>query len=239
LIARCRSKVWILQLHQEKGGGNAQRGMKGHIIVYPQRPNGLAEILPPPVDEIVNPVCVIFVGSTRPTNEWLKAHAKPLCVRSDRIRKALRWLKENNHLYHDVVIDEDRIQALPDNDMLPINLEVTSDIEGMEAPTAPTHVDDSIEVPSSVSETSEFHSLVVADVETHASVKEQQIAALGHVFEKGKSFIQVPHSTLPESEFYNTNLFPCMYPTLFPYGVGGFEDASREQNVSMQSHAKH
>ncbi|KAJ6540911.1 hypothetical protein B0H10DRAFT_1855720, partial [Mycena sp. CBHHK59/15] len=59
MIARCRSKCWIIQLKEENQDlvlQNTQRGIKGHIIIYPQQPSRMAEILPPPVEEITAPI---------------------------------------------------------------------------------------------------------------------------------------------------------------------------------------
>ncbi|KAF8157746.1 hypothetical protein K438DRAFT_1620612, partial [Mycena galopus ATCC 62051] len=50
MIARSRSKCWIIQLKEENQDlvlPNTQHGIKGHIIVYPQQPSALATILPP------------------------------------------------------------------------------------------------------------------------------------------------------------------------------------------------
>ncbi|KAK6988532.1 hypothetical protein R3P38DRAFT_2442792, partial [Favolaschia claudopus] len=58
-----------------------QRGVKGQVIIDPQQPSKLADVLPPTLEEIVSPVCVLFVGSNPPTNEWLREHAKPLAVK--------------------------------------------------------------------------------------------------------------------------------------------------------------
>lgn len=96
MIARCRSKCWIIQLREENQDlilATTQRGIKGHIIIYPQQPSKIAEILPPSIEEITSPVCVLFVGSSPPTPEWLRDHAKPLAVNAGRVRKALEWLK--------------------------------------------------------------------------------------------------------------------------------------------------
>ena len=35
------------------------------------------------------------------------------------------------------------------------------------------------------------------------------------------------------------DLFPLLYPTLFPYGCGGFEDADRRKPVSLKEHVKY
>jgi hypothetical protein len=80
MIARCRSKCWVIQLKAENEDivvQSTQRGMKGHIIVYPQQPSKVADILPPSIEEITAPVCVLFVGSSAPTAEWLREYVKP------------------------------------------------------------------------------------------------------------------------------------------------------------------
>ncbi|KAJ6555900.1 hypothetical protein B0H19DRAFT_1292726 [Mycena capillaripes] len=82
MIARCRSKCWIIQLREENQElilASTQRGIKGHIIIYPQQASKIADILPPSVEEITSPVCVLFVGASPPTpngseitrNPWL------------------------------------------------------------------------------------------------------------------------------------------------------------------------
>jgi hypothetical protein len=62
-----------------------QRAMKGHIIIYPQRPDKIACMLPPSVEDIIMPICVIFIGSSLPSPEWLCKKAKPLSVRQEKV----------------------------------------------------------------------------------------------------------------------------------------------------------
>jgi len=75
VIACCRAKTWVVQL-QEKHDSinlpNIQRGFKGHTIIYPQKAEGLAQLLPPAVADACTPICVIFIGSQQPTKEWLR-----------------------------------------------------------------------------------------------------------------------------------------------------------------------
>ncbi|KAG2340437.1 hypothetical protein BDR05DRAFT_1035497, partial [Suillus weaverae] len=47
------------------------------------------------------------------------------------------------------------------------------------------------------------------------------------------------HGGNPIPEYNNTSLFPGMYPTLYPYGVGGFEDHSRRAPLSFQYQARY
>ena len=46
-------------------------------------------------------------------------------------------------------------------------------------------------------------------------------------------FIQMLHDPKPVNEFCNPSLFPMIYPTLFPYGRGGFDDHQRLARLSM------
>lgn len=126
MIARCRSKCWILQLKADNDDvvlQSMQRGIKGHIIIYPQQPSKVADVLPPSIEEITAPVCVLFVGSSAPTPEWLREHAKPLAVNATRVRSALLWLKRHNPLYRDIKINEECLQQLEENPVLPFNIE--------------------------------------------------------------------------------------------------------------------
>ncbi|KAJ7921062.1 hypothetical protein B0H13DRAFT_1604883, partial [Mycena leptocephala] len=115
--------IKIKEENQDLELQNTQRGIHGHIIIYPQQPSKIAEILPPSVDEITEPICILFVGSSRPTPEWLRDHAKPLAVNASRVRNALIWLKTHNPLYRDIQINEECLRHLEDNPVLPFNIE--------------------------------------------------------------------------------------------------------------------
>ncbi|THU91669.1 hypothetical protein K435DRAFT_673613, partial [Dendrothele bispora CBS 962.96] len=43
----------------------------------------------------------------------------------------------------------------------------------------------------------------------------------------------------PISEYFNPSLFPGMYPTLFPYGICGFEDERRNPKLSLELQAEY
>lgn len=89
LIARCRAKCCIVKLqdnHVSVSLPSSQRGIKGNIIIYPQKVGGLADILPPPVDDVVHLICILFVGQTLPSQLWLKDKAYPLVVRREVVR---------------------------------------------------------------------------------------------------------------------------------------------------------
>lgn len=138
MIARRRAKCWIIHLNDvgagvhttDRGASHGarlpttQRGMKGHIIVYPSNPQNIGSVLPPSMEETVTPMCVVFVGSTRPSPEWLSTKAKPLIIRREKVRAALLWLKEHNPLYSDVTINHQVLNELPEESVAPVQISI-------------------------------------------------------------------------------------------------------------------
>ena len=246
LVARCRAKMCVVKLQDHRDDvelPTVQRGMKGHIIVFPQHPERISGIMPPTVGDVTTPICIIFCGSTPPTSEWLKKNARPLVVRRETVLKALQWLCTHNHLYKDVTIDADRISALPEEDVLQYNVEhipvsntardlvsrydcsgdgQPADVTSEPSPELPVH----------------FESVVITDVDANSPSNQLKAAALRHA-KRGGSFIQVPHDTEPLNEFFNPTMFPMIYPSLFPYGIGGFEDIRRVVPIGLENHVKH
>ncbi|KAJ7433599.1 hypothetical protein B0H11DRAFT_1939370 [Mycena galericulata] len=61
MIALCRVKCWIIQLRDDDPHmATTQRGVRGHIIVYPQRPSSIATSLPLSLEDVITPICVIL-----------------------------------------------------------------------------------------------------------------------------------------------------------------------------------
>ncbi|KAJ7637332.1 hypothetical protein DFH06DRAFT_902807, partial [Mycena polygramma] len=238
MIALCRAKCWIIQLREDDGDTSipiSQRGVKGHIIVYPQRPSAVAQTLPPPIEDIVTPICVVFVGSQAPTAEWLREKATPLVVRKERVQKALAWLKIHNHLYRDVAIDNAALDQIPDESILPFHIQHIIPNAGIDMTTS-DYIPASSQPPSA---SVPFQSVVVADVDGNAPSHELRKAALDHMKKPGSNYVELPHDPNPTNEFNNPSLFPMMYPTLFPYGIGGPEDCHRPAQLSFKRHIKH
>lgn len=246
LIARCRAKSWIVHLRESDVKGMAQRGMKGHVIVYPQHPEGLRNVLPPPVEDLQRYICVVFVGSQKPSQSWFNTKASPLLVRQEKIRRALQFLKQANPLYADVEIDEGALSALPENAMLPFRVQHKTG-EGTEEMLTDRYdgVVDAVmyqsrqEREANGSDQIVFDSVVVTDVDENTSLKDKRLAAMRHLRTAGKGHVAVPHDLNPVNEFRNPELFPMMYPTLFPYGRGGFDSTDRPVNVSTEAHIRH
>jgi len=240
MIARARAKSWIVKLQEtdtETVSQPSQRGLKGHTIIYPQEPGELATILPPPIGEALTFICIIFVGNSALTAEWMRTKAKPLLVRREKVYKALTWLKCNNPLYKDVEIGEENLQSLPEEDVLPYHVERVSRDDAQE--TLLSRYDNMPDLEESCPDQTHYESVVVSDVDAHTPPAQLTAAAVHHAKTKGKPFVQVGHGSRPVNEFFNVNLFPMLYPTLFPYGCGGFEDSERCKPISLKEHVKY
>ncbi len=244
MIARCRAKACIIQMRGDDGITlpNTQRGIQGHVVIYPQKPDNLLNVLPPSFADVCTPICVVFIGSQRPTQEWLRRNARPLIVRRERVRAALLWLKTHNSLYNEIIIDENSLAHFPENDALSVHIEVVPTPESAEILTSTydsVH-DPSNDIASNVNSTEPvFDSVVVTGLSTDASSNAMRTAAMLHMKSKGGGFVQIPHGDKPVNEFYNPELLPLTYPTLFPYGQGGFEDLQRTTPLSFKRQVKH
>ncbi|KAF9516209.1 hypothetical protein BS47DRAFT_1292747, partial [Hydnum rufescens UP504] len=212
-----------------------QRGMRGHVIVFPSKPESLSPYLPPPIDEVITPICVVFVGSSPPSQEWLSMHAKPLIVRREKVHAALVWLKRNNPLYSDIIINHESLQGLPSHGVAPVNISTQAPSV---AESAQGSRYDGIYPNSSVSDSNIFENVVVTDVDMHDISSNQMAAAAMQHLKKGKPYLQIMHGSEPVNEYDDENLFPLLYPTLFPYGKGGFLK-SRTSPISFEKQARH
>jgi hypothetical protein len=125
MISLCQAKCWIIQLRDDNSETSvpiSQHAVHGHIIIYPQKLTAIAKTLPPPIADVITPICVILVGSKPPT-EWLKDKAKPLIMRKEKVPNMLHWLKIHNHLYADIAIDQHTLDELPSGDILPFPIQ--------------------------------------------------------------------------------------------------------------------
>ncbi|KAE8243843.1 hypothetical protein A4X13_0g6923 [Tilletia indica] len=75
--------------------------------------------------------------------------------------------------------------------------------------------------------------------------QERKLQAILRLKQGKDTFIKYPSGSVPLSTAYNTKMWCYLWPTLFPYGVGAFEDAVRLDSafglrkLHFKSHIKH
>ena len=106
LIARLAPTVHV---HMLRHGGIASRGRWIAFLQAVQEPATILPCLPAEVDII------------RVRRQGKDDTHKDFRVRRQRVEGGLRWLKDNNPAYADIVIDEARLQNLPADGECPIS----------------------------------------------------------------------------------------------------------------------
>jgi len=138
LIARHYTRVYVFKMYPKRGGGTwlpsdqRQRGMKGNVVSFRWNTNRVVDMLegkiaPRQLKTLASVIAVSFIGSGKLPERWLRATFR---VRRQRVLDALLWLKQNNPLYHDIEIDMDRINQLPEDDVpeaITANIRQTAD----------------------------------------------------------------------------------------------------------------
>ena len=84
-----------------------------------------------------------------------------------------------------------------------------------------------------------FQNMVMLDVEgVEITPSEMSATVLNHLKGSG-GFIQLPHDKQPINEYTDYTLFPSMFPTLFPFGMGSYQNLYQKEQISLENYARH
>ena len=209
---------------------SGMRKMKANIVAFQSPVPKIYKILPPPREDLDEMLAILFTGPCKPTAEDFAR--TPFLVRRNAVINALEWLKLNHLDYAD--IDISHANAMQYEDKMP---PVTVEYRFSESNKVPegTSVFDSEDADGTVEGDCVFtvHGLTgeACDSMTPNALK---AIALRHLNSGGK-VLAVGHSDQLESMYNNTQLYPQMFPWLFPYGLGGIGSAS----ISHKEHKRH
>lgn len=227
LIARYRHNCCIIRVH--KGGYK----LRANAVVFAQPVAKLLTVLPMKREELDSVVAVLFTGSVAPTSSDFKR--TPFLIRRRYVWRALVWLKLNHCDYIDVQLSEHNLHTYADGE-LPVAYfhQKTTDAEPEETlassdRTKPTGTEDGA-VPLSV------HGVTDTTLGT-LSYDEQVLTALRHL-RNGGNVLSVGRKASPESVYDNPQLFPGMFPWLFPYGYGGFGNERVMFKIPLVRHVR-
>ena len=236
LIARLAPTVHV---HMLKHGGIASRG---HCIAFPQAVQEPATILPRLPAE---------VDIIRVRRQGKDDTHKDFRVRRQRVEGALRWLKDNNPAYGDIVIDDSRIQNLPEDGDLPNlrTVEFSETEHSNDQGPAPQQLDAG-ETDNTDDSTVSGVILPEPGVNVQAHVEEaiNQLVSEpgeGETEEAAQRHAErpvIPWPTVdsaPASEFTTPYFFTMSFPCLFPYGKGDFHINRQRTCPALHDWADH
>ena len=258
VIARVRVVARIVKLatYSIQGADSEQvsvsaLGLSGNVISFPQDAGAfasVAETLPVSASALTDHLQVVL-SSHASMNAFdirrLLSRCKILRVRRQRVCSALKWLILNNPLYAGCSVDAAALSSLPE-DGLPVELldcvsllppaaiAPTQQSRGFSrvAGSEPSASEEPVITESGMCD---FDGLTVSPEELLAASVSHLQAELDGV---STDLVLYPSGNTPCSEYDNAALLPSMFPTLFPYGRGGFEDPAR-QPLSMTQQVRH
>ncbi|KAJ2913327.1 hypothetical protein MD484_g7083, partial [Candolleomyces efflorescens] len=196
LISRVRHNRCVVRV----ASGHAK--MSANVIAFEHPTMKIYERLPIRREDLDEVLAVIYTGVAAPTTDDLKR--TPVLVRRNKVKDALEWLKLNNACYADLAIDYEVLASYPLNDVPVEVLHQKSEDSGNVEPAA----------------TSQFDNDDEQGTESGPCPFTRKAAALQHL-KNGGSMLAVGHSGDPQSMYNNPNLYPAMFPWLFPHGMGG------------------
>ncbi|KAJ7220319.1 hypothetical protein GGX14DRAFT_343054, partial [Mycena pura] len=214
-----------------------QRAAHGNVCVHPHEISEIATILPRPMSALYDEIVVIFVSDDQEATANIFERT-PLLVRRGHILRALEWLKRNNPLYSDIVLDYNALNEYPINGHVPfpVQHQATNGMIRSQSSTYTGHGIDTTEAIFTAHHEESESSVPITttgtfDVEeAEISLNHRKIAALQHL-KSGGSFVKTSTSTETLPTRNNPDVYGMLWPTLFPYGVGIFEDPVRLQKT--------
>ena len=206
------------------------RKMASHVIAFESPVPKIYQKLPPPIEDLDEVLAILFTGLCEPTEKEFQR--TPLLVRRNHVARALEWLKLNHSDYADLEIAYGELERYPE-DSPPVSVHYQHSLTNKVAEGTSVFddvLDDGVEqgdCPFVV------HGLMGDQLDTK-SVTALKGIALRHWNNHGGA-LAISHDASPQSIYNNPNLYPQIFPWLFPYGLGGISVT----NLSEKLHKRH
>lgn len=117
VIARAHQLVSILKLRpaSRTSPDSIYKGIRGHAVVLPQNPGSLVGMLPSSTFQVEDIIRVVWASDKPCTEDELRPF---LTVRKHKVYAALQWLRHNNPLYQEIIINHDKLDKWPNEFIL-------------------------------------------------------------------------------------------------------------------------
>jgi hypothetical protein len=222
LVARVRVNSCFVRV-----ASSGLRKMASHVIAFKSPVPKIYNKLPPPMEELDEVLAILFTGPCEPTEKEFQR--TPLLVRRNYVAKALEWLKLNHSDYSDLEIAYDELDRYPENSS-PVSVHFCHSLTN-KVPEGTSVFDDMLDDGVDQGECPfVVHGLMGEQLDT------KSVSALkGIDWNNHGGALAILHGASPQSIYNNPNLYPQVFPWLFPYGLGGIGATK----LSDKSHKRH
>ena len=157
-------------------------------------------------------------------------------VRKQKVHDALVWVIRNNPLFSEITIDEDTLNLLPDNGVLPDLMtvetdEIVSDDASCSDVSPPTENPSEDVVYNNTTEMSSF--LPVGEQQ------QQELEAIKNQLSENDTMAWPSVDNEPLNEYQVSHLATLVFPTLFPDGKADPTNQGLLRDVPFQERIKH
>jgi hypothetical protein len=204
--------------------------MKADAIAFETPIPKVYQQLPPPRADIDDVLVIFFSGPCKPTIEDYKCSL--VLERCNHVGCVLEWLKLNHSDYLDIDISYKNLPEYSE-DGPPCCVEYKQLSSNKTPEGTSVHDMDDEDGTDEGDCAYTVHGLTGQKLDT-MTTNQIKVLALKHLNSEGK-FLVVGHSYKPESAWDNPQLYPKMFPWLFPYGLGGIGTAG----ISNKEHKRH
>ncbi|KAF5365147.1 hypothetical protein D9757_011773 [Collybiopsis confluens] len=226
--------------------------LHGNVCAHPMDICLTAKRLPWAPTDINDLISIVFVGQKVLTkDEMLKL--KPFIVRRHVIHRLLVHFYNHHSGYSALPpLDEEILLLYPESGLLPgLADRFLYDLQSCPNDVFQTESSGFDDHPASLLQGEEqteamLESSGIYDAESSDVPARFKIASVAHNIACSLPLTGDPLSDTilrydrdPITEYNNPALFPGMFPTLFPLGIGGFEDPQQSPRVSLELHAEH
>ncbi|THV01152.1 hypothetical protein K435DRAFT_556790, partial [Dendrothele bispora CBS 962.96] len=208
--------------------------MISHVIAFETPVVKVYQTLPPPPEELDEVLAILFTGPCKPTEDDFrktkKMYTSLIALKQIALEKGRLNVGETGKHRS----DGENLHKYPEN-LPPVSVEFKqTNGEGNVPPESAIKHDNEVEIGIESGELPfVLHGVTGESLKT-MKVEVQRAKALAHLQQGGK-FLAVGHSEKSTSIYDNPNLYPQIFPWLFPHGFGGIGMA----NISQFSEKAH
>ncbi|KAE8222309.1 hypothetical protein CF319_g4469 [Tilletia indica] len=248
LCAKYLASAYVIRLYDMTSPGAPEhrpRVMKGHACSFPLNTLSTAVKLPWTLEDSSALISCIVIGPRSPRIDDLRRIFR---VRKKKVLDLLEYLRDNFQDYPQFKLDRPALDQLPDDDVPELLMRHVVHEQSGNVPTLFEHETSGLEQHPALSTAAEeddglertfleHHGLLdVNGVNIPAHTR--SAAALANATATLHPDLILRHGSSFIHDYNNPGLFPGMYPTLFPWGIGGFE-SKRRTNLSFARQASH